>query len=114
MKKLLLLTILLTFILFGCGQTKPESEFTIRLSGTTGMSVKGAYMLTTHAGTSTSKSDEITLPYELKIKGNLISVSYRKNIMEGQLDLELLKDGEVVSNTGTSEPYGLVVGNTKL
>lgn len=113
MKKLVLITILLTFILSGCSATEPESEFTVRLSGTTGMHVKGAYVLTTPEGTSTSKSAEIILPYELKIKGNILSVTYQKYTEEGQLSLELLKNGNVVSLKDTSAAYGVVIAGTR-
>jgi len=110
MKKILLLIISLTFILSGCGVM--ESEFTVKLSGTPGMQVNGAYMVTTPSGASTSKSIEVTLPHEFKAKGNIISVNFQKHSEKGQLKLEVIKDGKVISKSDTSAAYGIVSAAT--
>lgn len=113
MKKLFLLMMLLTLLVSGCGEPEAQSEFTVKLSGTPGMQIKGAYILTTPDGTSRSTFPEIVLPQEFKIKGTVLSVSYQKTTEEGELDLEVLKDGNVVSHSTTSAPLGLIGANIK-
>lgn len=105
---LVFLTVLGNLIfLIGCSNVI-SSEFSIKVSGTSNAGFSGSYMTTTIDGKSVSKSVEGNLPITYKVEGNMVSVVFQKKDKEGNLKVEIFKDGKVVSEGETSAEYGVV------
>lgn len=102
-----MLIVFLAVALSGCAGIG-DSEFTIRVSGSDGMIFSGAYALTTSAGGSISQSVEGTAPAQYRVKGNIVSATFQKQNPNGVLTVEILKNGQVVSQSTTSAAYGVV------
>lgn len=112
MKKLFLLVLVVIFMLVGCTDLV-KSNFTIRVSGTTALKFSGSYMTVTAGGSSTSKSVEGTVPAEYNVSGSIVSCSFQKQSEGGNLKVEIIKGGKVVSESETSAAYGVVSAATQ-
>jgi tetratricopeptide (TPR) repeat protein len=88
------------------------SNFTIRVSGTSGLKFSGSYLTVTVDGGSISKSVDGFVPAEYNVSGISVSCSFQKKTEEGNLNLEIIKNGMVISQTETSSAYGIVSAST--
>jgi hypothetical protein len=84
-----------------------DNSFTIRVAGTPDLQFHGSYM-TIHLGSSESKSVEGRVPAEYTLQGSMVSTSFQKQGKEGQLTVEILRNGQPVKDGDTVAAYGLV------
>lgn len=89
-----------------------SSDYTVKVSGTPGLRFSGSYMVVTASGKSESKSVDGEVPQSYQLSGSIVSVSFQKQSESGVLELQILKDGQVVSASDTSAAYGLVSAAT--
>lgn len=85
-----------------------ESQFTIRVTGTSGLKFNGVYATTLGNGSSTSQSVEGIVPTEYVVTAKVVSISFSKEAGKGVLHVDILKDNTVVKYTETSTEYGNV------
>ena len=98
----------------GCGGSlSTDSEFQIKVSGTTGLEFSGTYMVVTSGGQSTSKSVDGVVPAAYSVKGNIVSVVFQKQTESGTLKVEILRGGKVVNSSDTTAAYGAVAVATR-
>jgi len=112
MKKLFLLVLVGIFMLVGCTGLV-ESNFTIKVSGTSGLEFSGSYMTVMAGGSSTSKSVEGTVPAEYNVSGSIVSCAFQKQSEGGTLKVTIIEGGKVVSESETSAAYGVVSAATQ-
>lgn len=89
-----------------------SSNYTVNVSGTPGLDFSGSYMVVTASGKSESKSVDGTVPQSYQLTGSIVSVSFQKKSEGGVLEVQILKDGRVVSASDTSAAYGVVTATT--
>ena len=77
MRKLLLLLLVGILMLEGCTGLV-NSDFTVQVTGTSGLKFIGDYMTATTSGGSTSKSVEGTVPATYTVSGSIVSVVFQK------------------------------------
>lgn len=110
-----LLVILILGVLFlsliGCSGSGGNSDFTIKVTGTNGLSFSGSYMGVTSGGT-TSKSVDGTVPATYTVSGSIVSCSFQKKSESGSLAVQILKDNKVVKESDTTAAYGVVTAAT--
>ena len=107
MKRLILLIAVLSLVVGGCAGIG-DSDFTIKVSGTSGLKFSGNYMVVTSGGGSTSKSVDGTVPAQYTIRGNIVSCVFQKQSEYGTLRVEIVKGGKIVSQSETLAAYGVV------
>lgn len=107
----ILLVVVLALSFSGCGAS--DTEYTIKVSGTSGLSFSGAYMTVTSDGESVSKSVDGTVPAQYTTTGDIVSVSFQKQVESGTLKVEILKDGKVIKSSDTTAAYGVVMVATQ-
>jgi hypothetical protein len=116
MKSMSITVIIIVFLavaLSGCAGNG-DSDFTIRVSGSDGVIFTGGYNVTTSTGNSSSKIIMADLvPAQIMVRGNNVSVTFQKQYENGTLKVEILKNGRVVSQSETSDAYGVVEVATK-
>jgi hypothetical protein len=109
------MTIIITLLLVlisGC-MGVGDSEYVIRISGDThNLIYSGTYTTVTSGGYSTSKSVQGAGTQEFNVKGKIVSVAVEKEVKEGILKVEILKDGKVVTQAETSAEFGKVSVST--
>ncbi len=108
MNKFLLLLLVGLFAYAGCSTGPVESNFTIKVSGTSGLDFSGYYMTVTDGHISTWKLVEGKVPDQYSVKGNIVSCTIRKKTEKGTLSVQILKDGKIVSVSETAVGYGSV------
>ncbi len=84
-----------------------SSDFTVKVTGTSGLEFSGAYMATTPTGKSTSKSVDGVVPAQYKITANIVSVNFQKKTEGGILKVQIIRGGKVVAESETSAEYGV-------
>lgn len=89
-----------------------SSDYTVNVSGTPGLGFSGSYMVVTASGKSESKSVDGKVPQSYQLSGSIVSVSFQKQSESGVLEVQILKDGRVISASDTSAAYGLVTAAT--
>jgi len=89
-----------------------SSDYTVKVSGTPGLGFSGSYMVVTASGKSESKSVDGKVPQTYQLSGSIVSVSFQKKSESGVLEVQILKDGRVVSASDTSAAYGVVSAAT--
>lgn len=105
--RILLSAALFCALSLAVGACLPEShDFTIRVTGSKGVKFSGSYMVIGD-GKSVSKSVENTVPTEYRVKGQIVSVSFQKQIALGKLGVEILRGGQSVANAETTAEYGV-------
>ena len=90
-----------------------SSDFTIKLSGSPGLKYSGSYMVVTAGGNSTSKTVDGSVPDQFNVSGTLVSTTFQKQGESGNLRVEIIKGGNVVSESETSAAYGVVSAATQ-
>ena len=92
MKKLIsviLLVCIVGSIFMGCGSPfLTDSEFQIKVSGTTGLKFSGNYMVVTSSGKSASQSVDGVVPTQYSVKGSIVSAVFQKQVEGGTLKVE--------------------------
>lgn len=113
-KKLVLIMLVLGIIAFLITGCDGNSVFTIEVSGTTGLEFSGSLLVVMSDGQPRSESINGTVPQEYSVTGtsritvSMLSVELQKQTEEGTLKVEILKDDEVIANSETTAPYGVV------
>jgi hypothetical protein len=90
-----------------------SSDFVVRLSGMPGLKYSGSYMTVTASGNSKSLSVDGYAPPEYRVSGSIVSTTFQKQAKGGQLSVEIVKGGQVVSQSETSAAYGVVAVATQ-
>jgi hypothetical protein len=109
MKKIICLALItVILLLMGCGSSLSDSDYKIKVSGTSGLEFSGSYMVVKAGGESTSKSVDGTVPAEYSVTGDIVSVSFQKQTDTGTLKVEISKDGKVLKSEDTTAAYGVV------
>jgi hypothetical protein len=106
MNKFVVLLLVGLFICSGCHTGLVESNFTIKVSGTSGLEFSGHYMTVTAGGVSTLKSVEGKVPDQYSVRGSIVSCTFQKKTKRGILSIQIIKDGKVVSASETNVAYG--------
>lgn len=92
----------------------PSRVVAIRLTGTPGLSFRGDCLVSNDAG-STSKIYEGSVPFQLTIENtDFVSCTVASNSSFGTLKLEIVKDGNVIGESDTQAPYGIVSVSRKV
>jgi hypothetical protein len=97
-------------LLFGCslGLKDLESNFTIKISGTTGLKFKGHYAIGATVSNPNLQNVEGTVPAQYQGKGVMALCLFRKTSPAGSLKVEILKDEKAVAQGASLVPYGIV------
>ena len=90
-----------------------SSDYTVNVSGTSGLGFSGAYMVVNAAGESESKSVDGIVPQSYQLRGSIVSVTFQKQSESGSLQVQILKNGRVVAASDTSAAYGVVSAATR-
>ena len=85
-----------------------NSVFQIKVSGTEGLEFSGSYMVTTADGKVTSKSVDGFVSEQYSVTGTMVSVVFQKQVEEGILIIEIIKDNKVIASEETTAAYGVV------
>lgn len=103
-------------LLVGCslGLKDLESNFTITISGTTGLKFKGHYAITAPVSDQNLQNVEGTVPAQYQGKGVMALCLFRKTSVAGSLKVEILKDEKVVTQGESLIPYGVVSLKTQI
>ncbi len=114
MNKFVMLLLAGSFIFAGCSTGPVESNFTIQVSGTSGLEFSGHYMTVTAGRISTSKMVEGKVPDQYSVSGDIVSCTFQKKTERGILSVQIIKDGKAVSASETSVAHGSVSAETQL
>jgi hypothetical protein len=95
-----------------------DSEYIISVSGNTPAVIySGTYTVVTSGLFSGDDSKSTNVEgwgtKEFTVRGKVVSVTVQKEVKEGTLSVEILKDGNVVSQSETSDAFGTVSVTTK-
>jgi len=112
-KRITLFVIVLILIIFISGYTGTDYDFTIKILGTSGLRFSGNYLTLKADGENISKSVDGVIPSEYRMRGAIVFCVFQKQEVAGQLIVEILKAGKVVSKSDTTTEYGCVSIATK-
>ncbi len=112
MNKLVMLLLVGFFACSGCSTGSVESNFTINVSGTSGLEFSGHYMTVTAGRISTWEIVGGKVPDQYSVSGNIVSCTFRKKTERGILNVQIVKDGKIVWTSETSVAYGSVSAET--
>ena len=103
-------------LFFGCspGLKDLESNFTIKISGTTGLKFKGHYAIAATISNPDLQNVEGTVPAQYQGKGVMALCLFRNTSPAGLLKVEILKDEKAVALAQSAVPYGVVSLKTPL
>ncbi len=113
MNKFAMLLLVGLSICLGCSTSSGESNFTIKVSGTNGLEFSGHYMTLTAGRISASKVVEGKVPDQYSVSGNIVSCTIQKKTEKGILNVQVIKDGKIVSTSETTVAYGSVSAETQ-
>jgi hypothetical protein len=103
------------FFISGCGFLQGTgSDFTIKITGTTGLVFSGHYAIVAGDSLPAPVNVRGTTSAEYKGKGVIAICFFRKITEAGSLKVEIVKDNKTVSESETSAPYGFVSMKTSL
>src|SRR5687768_8539323 len=97
---------LLLLALIGCDPA--SSPTTVHIEGTPGIGFRGSVSHTL-AGSAKSQSVEGTVPASFTVRGEHVSAAMQKTGEAGTLKVILLRNGETLTESETSAPYGATV-----
>jgi len=89
-----------------------DQEFTIRVTGDSGLKFRGDYMLVASGQSSASKSVEGTTPSTYTATGTMLSISFQKQCEGGALRVTILRGGTIVRESSTTAAFGVVTVTT--
>ena len=84
-----------------------EKEFTIKVTTNPDLPWTGSYMIVT-AGESISRSVNGVGPWEVAVKGTMVSVCFQKSQADGSLRVQILEGGQIAAESETTAEYGIV------
>ena len=99
----------ISLFLFGCTAFQP-SEFTVKVYSS--VPYQGQYMVSQIDGKSSSTSISGDGQNIYILKGQTISFSVQKQSTQGEILIEVLKNGNVIKSERTSAPYGIAMITT--
>ena len=108
MNKFVMLLLVGLFTCSGCSTGPVESNFTIKVAGTSGLEFSGHYITVTGGRISTWKLVGGKAPDQYSVSGDIVSCTFRKKTERGILNVQIVKDGKVVSVSETAVAYGSV------
>lgn len=108
MNKFVMLLLVGFFTCSGCSTSSVESNFTIKVSGTSGLEFSGHYITVTAGHISSWELVGGKVPNQYSVSGNIVSCTFRKKTERGTLSVQIVKDGKVVSVSETAVSYGSV------
>ena len=109
---------LLLVLISGCIKSA-DSEYHITISGSVPAVVySGTYTVVTSGGLFSGDNSKSTNvegwgTKEYTVRGKIVSVTLEKEVKEGTLSVEILKDGNVVAQSETSDAFGKVSVTTQ-
>ena len=114
MKSLIFVLLLVGVIaLVGCGGTPTKIEYyTIKVTGTEGLRFAGNYGGAVPGGGKSEQSVEGVVPAEYTVQGpsnTIVYCSFIKQAEDGTLNVQIFKNGELATQSGTAAPFGSVV-----
>ncbi len=112
MNKFVMFLLVGLFACSGCSTGSVESNFTIKVSGTSGLEFSGQYMTMTAGRLSTWDLVGGKVPGQYSVSGNTVTCTIRKKTEKGNLRVQIFKDGKVVWASGTNVAYGSVSAET--
>ncbi len=110
MKRLRMALIFMLLLFFGCsdGLKDMETSFTIKVTGSEQLKFSGHYTIVRTTNLQKPVHVDAIVPMEFKGKGIAAACMFRKVTAEGTLKVEILKDGKVISQVETAQPFGIV------
>jgi predicted nucleic acid-binding Zn ribbon protein len=85
-----------------------DQDFTIRVTGDTGITFHGSYMSVSSGGSSSSQCVEGVTPATYNATGKIVSTTFQKKSESGNLRVQILRGSEVVKQSSTTASYGVV------
>ena len=103
-------------LFFGCslGLDDLESNFTIKINGTTGLKFKGHYAIAATISNPVLQNVKGTVPAQYQGKGVMALCLFRNISPADFLKVEILKDEKTVALAESAVPYGVVSLKTPL
>jgi len=83
-------------------------EFTIKVAANPNLPWSGSYLVMTAGGESVSRSVNGIGPWEVVVKGTIVSVFFQKSRTDGLLRVQILEGGRVAAEAETTAEYGVV------
>lgn len=132
MNKFFLLLVASVFAFSGCTDAPVESDFTVKISGTSGLVTDttglefadtgglqwtgtrsgvefgGSCMAVKAGGSTTSTTVQGVAPAEYSVRGTIVSCALQKKTKRGNLRVEIIKGDKIVSESETTAEYGVV------
>jgi hypothetical protein len=102
----LLLAVLVCVSISAC--TTANREFTIKITANPNLPWSGSYMVMTAGGESISRSVNGVGPWQVIVKGSMVSVCFQKSWADGSLQVQILEGGRVAAESETTAEYGVV------
>jgi len=90
------------------GFSPPSQDFTIRVSGTSGLDFSGSYSVMKDGIITSSETVYGVVPTQYRAKGAAVSAAFQKQSESGTLKVQILKGGKVVKEEQTTAAYGVV------
>ena len=88
--------------------SSPSHDFTIRVSGTSGLDFSGSYSAMKAGISSSSETVYGVVPTQYWANGAAVSAAFQKQSESGTLKVQILKGGKVVKEEQTIAAYGVV------
>ena len=108
-----LAAILATFALTACGESTRQ-QFKLKVTGTTGLGFTAILGTSTIGGMPEVKQFDDLVPAEYEVKSTVMSCTFQKHEgEEGELAVEILRNGIRVSFNKTSKPRGVIIAAVK-
>jgi len=85
-----------------------SQDFTIRVSGTSGLDFSGSYSVMIEGSNCSSKAVYGTVPTQYEANGTAVSATFQKQSQSGTLKVQILKGNKVVKVEEATEAYGVV------
>lgn len=108
MKKIIIL-LSISLFLIGCSAFQP-SEFTVKVYSS--VPYQGQYLVAQIDGKSSSTSISGNGQNTYILKGQSISFSAQKQSQQGEILIEVIKNGNIIKSERTSAPYGIAMITT--
>ena len=116
LKHLFILLLIGILPLWGCGDAlkSVESDVTVKVSGTEGLTFTGYYSIVATGSSPIPINVKGSIPAEYQGKGVMGLCLFQKASVDGSLKVQILKDGKVAAEGETAAPEGVVTLKTPL
>jgi len=110
MRKFWICLIVMCVMLSGCsdGLKGMEASYTVKVTGSEKAQFSGHYTFPGTTGLQKPVHVDGVVPAEYKGMGFAAVCVFRKTAAEGNLKVEILKDGKVISSSETAQPFGII------